>query len=95
MLQVTPAAVEAIKKQVDSMGKSIDQTLIRLYVSAGWGGPQYQLALEESAQSNDEVITEDGVTFVISDRFNHYFENIKLDYAKSLFGGKQFQFLKV
>ena len=35
MLQVTPAAVEAIKKQVDSMGKSIDQTLIRLYVSAG------------------------------------------------------------
>lgn len=35
MLTVTPAAVEAIKKQLDSLGKSMDETLIRLYVSAG------------------------------------------------------------
>jgi Fe-S cluster assembly iron-binding protein IscA len=41
------------------------------------------------------INTEDGVTFVISDRFKHYFQNIKLDYARSMFGGRQFQFLKV
>lgn len=35
MIQVTPAAVDALKQQLESMGKSLEQTLIRLYVTAG------------------------------------------------------------
>ncbi|HOB35179.1 MAG: hypothetical protein GX090_01700 [Firmicutes bacterium] len=54
------------------------------------------MALEESAQPNDEVIhTEDGITFVVSDRFMPYFSNTRLDYTKSIWGGYQFQFEKV
>jgi hypothetical protein len=35
MIQLTPAAAEALKKQVESMGKSLESSLIRLYVTSG------------------------------------------------------------
>lgn len=35
MVKVTPAAVEALKSQLSSMGKNLEETLIRLYVTAG------------------------------------------------------------
>ena len=35
MIQLTPAAAEALKSQVESMGKSLDNSLIRLYVTSG------------------------------------------------------------
>jgi hypothetical protein len=35
MLQVTPAAAEAIKSQLVSMGKTLENSLVRLYVTAG------------------------------------------------------------
>jgi len=35
MIQITPAAVDAIKEQLESMGKDLKETLIRLYVTAG------------------------------------------------------------
>jgi hypothetical protein len=35
MINLTPAAAEALKSQVESMGKSLDTSLIRLHVTAG------------------------------------------------------------
>lgn len=35
MIQVTPAAAEALKSQVESMGKSLDKSVIRLFITAG------------------------------------------------------------
>lgn len=35
MFQLTPAAAEALKSQVEAMGKSLDSSLIRLYVTTG------------------------------------------------------------
>lgn len=35
MIQLTPAAAEALKNQVESMGKSLESSLIRLYVTSG------------------------------------------------------------
>lgn len=35
MIQLTPEAAEAIKAQVESLGKSLDESYIRLYMTAG------------------------------------------------------------
>jgi hypothetical protein len=35
LIKVTPAAVEALKKQLNTMGMKLEGTLIRLYVTAG------------------------------------------------------------
>lgn len=35
MIILTPAAAEALKSQVETLGKSLDNSLIRLHVTAG------------------------------------------------------------
>jgi Fe-S cluster assembly iron-binding protein IscA len=61
----------------------------------GWGGPQLRLALEESALENDEITEESGIQFLVNERDRVYFENTKIDYVKTLFGGGQFKVIRV
>jgi Fe-S cluster assembly iron-binding protein IscA len=54
-----------------------------------------RLALEESALESDEITEESGIQFLVNERDKVYFNNAKIDYTKSLFGGGQFVVLKV
>ncbi|WP_409254267.1 iron-sulfur cluster biosynthesis family protein [Bacillus sp. SCS-153A] len=44
--------------------------------------------MEESALENDEVIEQDGILFLIHESSKPYFNQVKIDYVKSLFGGR-------
>jgi Fe-S cluster assembly iron-binding protein IscA len=61
----------------------------------GWGGPQLRLALEESALESDEITEESGIQFLVNKRDKVYFENTKIDYVKTIFGGGQFKVIRV
>lgn len=54
-----------------------------------------QLALEESASPDDEVVEVDDLKLLISERDAPYFNNQKLDYTKSLFGYGHYQLISV
>ncbi|MBM7573265.1 hypothetical protein [Aquibacillus albus] len=53
------------------------------------------MALEESASENDSITEENGIKFLISEKDSVYFNNAKIDYINTLFGGGQFQVLRV
>ena len=91
MLQVTEKAVEQVKKELEGMPSDVEveTPMIRLFMSVGWGGPSLQLALEESTNSEEDTITEvDGVKFVVHSSQSYYFDSVKLDYQKGMFGGE-------
>jgi Fe-S cluster assembly iron-binding protein IscA len=53
------------------------------------------LTLEESALKSDEIIEQDGISFLVNDGDKVYFDHTKLDYVKSLLGGGQFKILQI
>jgi Fe-S cluster assembly iron-binding protein IscA len=53
------------------------------------------LALEESALKNDEITEIEDIQFLVNERDKVYFDNIKVDYTESPFGGGQFTLLRV
>ncbi|WP_152608164.1 hypothetical protein [Halalkalibacter okhensis] len=48
------------------------------------------MALEESALENDEVVEQDGIQFLISEKDKVYFNNVKIDYTKNVLGTGNF-----
>lgn len=95
MLKVTSQAISQIKKEIEPYIKDGKEQFVRLYMSVGWGGPQLQLALEESADANDQIVEVDDVKLLIAKRDAPYFEDRKLDYTKSFLGLGQFRLLHV
>ena len=95
MLKVTHAAIAKITEEVQDVINEGKKPFIRLGMVIGWGGPQLRLTLEESALQTDEVTEQDGIQFLVNDRDQVYFNDVKLDYVKSLFGGGEFKILHV
>lgn len=54
-----------------------------------------RLALEESALPSDEVTEIGGIYFLVNERDQVYFDQAKIDYVKTLFGGGEFKVLQV
>lgn len=95
MLQVTEAAIKKIKDEIQEISPDAKDPYIRLHMGIGWGGPRLQLALEESATVRDKVTEIEGINFMFDVSQSSYFNNVKLDYTKNLFGMGQFQLLNV
>ena len=95
MVKVTHAAISAITSEVQDVIDNGYKPLIRFEMGIGWGGPQLRLTLEESALENDEITEQDGIRFLINERDQVYFNDVKIDYVKTLFGGGQFKVLRV
>ena len=95
MVKITHAAIEKITNEVQDIIDEGKMPLIRLSMGIGWGGPQLRLALEESALESDEITEQDGIQFLVNERDKVYFDNAKIDYIKTLFGGRQFKVLRV
>lgn len=95
MIQATDAAIKEIKKALEHYKDEMNEQFIRLSMAVGWGGPRLDLALEESAGNNDEVVTIEDVKFLIHKNATPYFQNTKLDYVRGLFGQGEFKILTV
>jgi len=95
LLQVTQAAIDKIKEELQGISPDVKNPFIRLYMGFGWGGPRLQLALEESTNPNDTVTEVEGIKFLVDSNQSAYFENVKLDYTKGAFGFGEYKLLKV
>lgn len=95
MVKVTHAAIIKITNEVQDVINEGKKPLIRLSMGIGWGGPQLRLTLEESALDTDEIFELDGIQFLVNERDQVYFNNVKIDYTKSIFGDGQFTILRV
>lgn len=95
MIQATEAAIKQIKNELENLTEDVKNPYIRLSMALGWGGPRLQLALEESTHKNDEVKEIDGIKFVIHKNQAPYFNQVKLDYTKNMFGIGEYTLLRV
>lgn len=95
MIQVTESAVQQIKVLQEKYKDEMKEQFIRLNMVIGWGGPDLQLALDESATKNDQLVEYENIKFLFDSRKEAYFNGIKLDYVKNVFGQGQFKIIKV
>lgn len=95
MVKITPSALSKVKDEVKPLVAEGKNPFVRLTMGIGWGGPKLHLALEESASDNDLIMNEDGIQFLISEKDSVYFNNVKIDYIRTLLGDGQFQVLHV
>lgn len=94
MIQITEAAKRKINQSLEKYREKQLEYFVRLNMGIGWGGPQLELTLEESALENDESIEVEGIKFLIAHSKKPYFNETKLDYVKGIFGG-EFKILRV
>lgn len=87
MLQVSQEAIEVIKEELSD----VEEPYVRVAMTPGWGGARLDLALEESAKPDDEVVEVDGLKILIHSHQTSFFENAKLDFVENSFGHKEFK----
>lgn len=95
MIKVTHTAVERIKEELQEIATDVETPYIRLHMGLGWGGPRLQLALEESSNPSDTVTEVEGIKFLVDSNQSSYFENVKLDFTKNMFGFGEYKLLNV
>jgi iron-sulfur cluster assembly accessory protein len=81
MMQVTEKATEAIKEFLQ--GKDLQS--IRIMMTAGCGGPNLGMALDEPKEA-DEVIQDKGLTFLIDKPLYEEARPITVDFIDSAMG---------
>jgi iron-sulfur cluster assembly protein len=59
---------------------------VRIYLAGvGWGGPRFQLALDELKNENDKVVESEGIKLVYDSKIEAYLRGSVVDYANSWF----------
>ncbi len=80
MIKVTDSAKSKFKDILKQDNK--EDAYIRLYISgAGWGGPQFGLALDESFDDEKDTVEQvDSLHFVFENKVSDHIEGKILDY---------------
>ena len=75
MLNLTDGAKELLDQH---FANKSEIPLIRVYLAAGWGGPQLGLALDEQKET-DEVINSNGYTFIMEKSLTQTAGQVEID----------------
>jgi iron-sulfur cluster assembly protein len=87
MIQVTEAAVAAVKLAIREAGKTEETACLRVRVKGGGcSGLQYGLSFESGAAPDDRVIEQDGVRFLLDPKSELYLAGTELDHTSGLNG---------
>jgi iron-sulfur cluster assembly accessory protein len=86
-IELTPSAVDAIRKTRVKSGLGEGHALRVAVVGGGCSGFSYQLDFDDKAQDDDLVITYDDVTVRVDPTSAEYLKGIRIDYVSSLHGG--------
>jgi iron-sulfur cluster assembly protein len=91
MLNLTDAAVEAVRKAIEADARPAG-TCLRVQVKGGGcSGLSYSLSFEETPTDADRMIEKDGVRILVDPRSELYLAGTELDYTTGL-NGKGFVF---
>ena len=83
MLEVTSSAVENLKTYLAD--NNIESAIRISLMQGGWAGPSLGLALDEPKE-NDEMIKENGITYLINKELFDEAKPINVDFVESAFG---------
>lgn len=79
-IKLTNRASEELKKILTE--KNAKNQKIRINLKGiGWGGPSFNLALDEQ-KDDDEIMEVEGMTFLVSKKLLSQFQNFTIDYSK-------------
>lgn len=86
-VELTPQAVEAVRKIRAKEGLS-DQHALRVgVVGGGCSGFSYQLDFDDTVQEGDVVVAFDDVQVRVDANSLQYLQGLRIDYVSSLSGG--------
>ncbi len=81
MLEITEIAAQKLKEVMKEQNK--ENAYLRLYISLEKSGPKIRMILDE-AKNEDDILEEGyGISIVINNEVNAFFEKIIIDYRKS------------
>ena len=78
-INITNKALNEIKKVLKEK-KSISKKIRIFLAGIGWGGPTFNLALDEQKE-NDEVYSENSVDFIADKSLIDQYRGFKIDYS--------------
>ncbi len=85
-MEVTTLAIEKLKEVMEEQGEQ-EGSLRVIAIPAETGGLQYMLTLENESQSDDTVLSMEGVKFLMDSDSAPFLEEATIDYVEN-FGGQ-------
>ena len=84
-MEVTTLAIEKLKEVMEEQGET-DGSLRVVAIPAEAGGLQYMLTMENESQSDDTVMSKEGVKFLMDSDSAPFLEEATIDYVENLGG---------
>lgn len=82
MIGLTEKAINEIQS-LKSKGNNV---ILRVsYAGSGWGGPRFNVSLDENINHDDVVIEKEGVKLVCKKDYEPYLVGMQIDYYSLLF----------
>ncbi len=85
-MQVTDLAIEKLRDVMEEQGET-ESSLRVIAMPADHGGVQYMLTMEKETQSDDTVLSLEGVNFLMDSDSAPFLEEATIDYVEN-FGGQ-------
>ena len=78
-IKITSKALEKLKNILEE--KKSTTAKVRIFLAGiGWGGPRFNLALDEQ-KGNDKIYSEDGIHIIADKNLIEQFKGFKIDYS--------------
>ena len=84
-MEVTTLAIEKLKEVMEEQGET-NGSLRVVAIPAETGGLQYMLTMENESQSDDTVMSMEGVEFLMDSDSAPFLEEATIDYVENLGG---------
>ena len=84
-MEVTTLAIEKLKEVMEEQGET-NGSLRVVAIPAETGGLQYMLTMENESQSDDTVMSMEGVKFLMDSDSAPFLEEATIDYVENLGG---------
>ena len=87
-INITDSAKVQLEKAMENSGYESPALRI-LFSGVGWGGPRLGLALDESKNSEEQLLKENDINIVLDDSIKSLIDSgrpIKIDYHESPYG---------
>lgn len=85
MINVTKNAAEKFNEVRQKSGIPENKMLRVYFAGRGWGGPRFELTLDEFKKENDKVVELEGVKVVFASELETYLKETVIDYSNNWF----------
>lgn len=85
MINVTNKAVEKFNEAIKKVDNPENKMLRVSFEGFGWGGPNFELTLDELKGENDIIVEAEGIKVIYDLEFKDYLQDIVISYSDNWF----------